>query len=125
METNTELVVDQKPIEVSAQTQTVSPKVVQFCIDLQEDPSLKKRYLTELKSMDEDTLTEEDLGYLMDQLREFDTIIAYVRSIMARRAGERVEEEEVQAAPKKKRGRPKKKKSKAGKSPMEDLDEEL
>ena len=95
------------------------------CIDLQEDPSLKKRYLTELKSMDEDTLTEEDLGYLMDQLREFDTIIAYVRSIMARRAGERVEEEEVQAAPKKKRGRPKKKKSKAGKSPMEDLDEEL
>lgn len=78
----------QDALSVSAETIQVKPKIQQFCADLQEDPALKGDYLLELKGWDEGTLTEDDIGYMLSQLREFDNICAYLRSIKASRAGD-------------------------------------
>lgn len=113
-------------LRVAGESSNTSPKVVQFCIDLVENPELKKDYLMELKSWDEEALTSEDLGYMVDQLREFDTIVAYLRSVMAQRAGDRVREEEaddiVETAPSTKR-RKKSGKRRRKPSPLTDLDD--
>jgi hypothetical protein len=73
--------------EVLASAATINTKVMQLCADLQSNPELKQDYLLEIKAIDPDSLTQEDLGYLIDNLRGFDNIVAYVRSIMAKRVG--------------------------------------
>jgi len=89
----------QGALEVSAETIKINPKLQQFCADLQEDPSLKGDYLLELKGWDEETLSDDDVGYMLSHLSEFDNICAYLRSIKADRAGEKPK------ATSKKRGR--------------------
>jgi hypothetical protein len=73
--------------EVLASTATINAKVMQLCADLQSNPELKQDYLLEIKAIDPDSLSQEDLGYLIDNLRGFDNIVAYVRGIMAKRVG--------------------------------------
>jgi hypothetical protein len=75
-----------------ADTDNVSPKVQRFCSDLLEDESLKKDYLVTLKGWDEDELSDADLGFLLDRLGKFENIAAYVRSVLADRAGARAAE---------------------------------
>jgi len=70
-----------------ADTGNVTPKIKQLVSDLVENPDLKKDYLMDLKAMDKDGLTDEDLQYMMDHLRQFDQITNYLRSVMAERAG--------------------------------------
>jgi hypothetical protein len=77
----------QNALTVSAETITITPKIQKFCRDLQEDNSLKGDYLRELKSWDEVILSDDDIGYMLSQLSEFDNICAYLRSIKASRAG--------------------------------------
>ena len=77
----------QNALTVTAETVTITPKIQKFCGDLQEDPALKGDYLRELKSWDEVVLNDDDIGYMLSQLNEFDNICAYLRSIKAARAG--------------------------------------
>ncbi len=72
-----------------ADTDTVSPRVQRFCTDLKEDPTLKKDFLVTLKSWDEEELSDEELGFLLDSLGAFENISSYVRSLLADRAGAR------------------------------------
>jgi hypothetical protein len=73
--------------EVLASSATINAKVMQICADLQSNPDLKQDFLLEIKAIDPDSLTQEDLGYMIDNLRGFDNIVAYVRGIMAKRVG--------------------------------------
>jgi hypothetical protein len=91
----------QKALEVSADTATVSPRVKQFCQDLVEDASLKRDYLVNLKSWDEDELSDDEIGYMLDRLSSFDSISSYLRSLLAARAGGGKKAEVVTRAPKK------------------------
>jgi hypothetical protein len=77
----------QGALTVSAETIQIAPRIQKFCSDLQEDASLKGDYLLELKGWDEEILSDDDIGYMLSQLSEFDTICAYLRSIKASRAG--------------------------------------
>jgi hypothetical protein len=79
-------VAPQKELHV-AETDAVSPKVQRFCNDLLEDESLKKDFLTTLKGWDEDELSDEELGYMLDALGKFENISSYIRGVMAERAG--------------------------------------
>jgi len=73
--------------EVLSSNTSINAKVMQICADLQSNPELKQDYLLEIKAIDPDSLSQEDLGYMIDNLRGFDNIVAYVRSIMAKRVG--------------------------------------
>jgi len=72
-----------------ADSVTITPKIQQMVSDLLENPDLKKDYLMDLKAMDKDGLTDEDLHYMMDHLRSFDQITNYLRSVLAERAGKK------------------------------------
>jgi len=110
-----------KQMQVTAETSVVAPRIVTFCMDLNNNPELKKDFLMDLKTMDPSSLTEEDLGHMIEQLRDFDTIVSYVKSIMAKRAGA----PEPTVATKGKRGKRAARKPK-GKHPMEEaLDDEV
>jgi len=78
----------QGPLEVSAETIQIASKIKQFCVDLQSDPSLKGDYLLTLKGWDEEGLSDDDIGYMLSHLREFDNICSYLRSVKASRAGD-------------------------------------
>jgi len=67
----------------------VGPAIVQFCVDLLENPELRRDSLMELRNMDDATLTSSDLAYMLSKLQDFDAITAYVRSVMAKRAGKK------------------------------------
>ncbi len=104
-------------MKVASASKAVSPRIVTFCLDLNANPELKKDYLMDLKTMDPSSLTDEDLGYMVENLSDFDTIVSYVKSVMAKRAGQ---EEPSQRKSSKRRGRKPK-----GKHPMEEaLDED-
>jgi hypothetical protein len=77
----------QGALEVSAETIKVDPKIVQFCVDLQTDSSLKGDYLLTLKGWDEEMMSDDDIGYMLSQLSAFDSICTYLRSIKAARIG--------------------------------------
>ena len=82
-----DLEIDVAPQDELQNSATVNPRIMQICADLQGNPELKQEYLLEIKSMDPDSLSQEDLGYITDNLRGFDTIIAYIRGLMAKRVG--------------------------------------
>ena len=85
---NMDLEMDSIPADaVLASATTINSKIMQICADLQGNPELKQDYLLEIKAIDPDSLTNEDLGYLIDNLRGFDNIVAYVRAVMAKRMG--------------------------------------
>jgi len=96
-----EIVAPQEALTLGEADAKVSPKIKQFCADLLEEPELKKDFLTELKSWDEDELSDEELGYMMQNLAAFENIAAYLRSLMAQRATTKAE-----AKPKKKARKP-------------------
>ncbi len=107
----------------TADTEAVSPRIQRFCDDLVEDPSLKKDFLQTLKSWDEDELSDDELGYMLDNLGSFENISSYIRSVMAERAGA-----QATPAPAKQSRKQKKKAgrgSKAAGRPASDMDEWL
>lgn len=81
----------QGALKVAEASQLVQPKIEQFCGDLIEDPSLKGNYLIELKSWDEETLSDDDIGYMLQQLSDFDNICSYLRAIKAQRVSDAME----------------------------------
>jgi len=108
-------------MQVTAESSTVTPRIVTFCLDLVNNPELKKDYLMDLKTMDPDSLSDEDLGYMVEQLKSFDTIVSHVKLIMAKRAGQDDDQEEASPKQQGRRGRKPK-----GKHPMEEaLDDEV
>jgi len=76
-------------LRTGGEHEAVSARIQKFCADLQDDPSLKKDFLTTLKSWDEDEFTGAELGYLLDNLGAFENISSYIRSLMADRAGKK------------------------------------
>lgn len=108
----------------TAETEAVSPRIQRFCADLLEDPSLKKDFLQTLKSWDEEELSDDELGYMLDQLGAFENISSYVRSLMAERAGMKA----TSGAPSKQSRKQKKKSGRSEKGatrPASDMDEWL
>ncbi len=108
-------------MKVASASTAVAPRIVTFCLDLNANPELKKDYLMDLKTMDPSSLTDEDLGYMVENLSDFDTIVSYVKSVMAKRAGQ----DEPTQSRSSKRGRNKGGRKPKGKHPMEEaLDED-
>ncbi len=84
----TEVLSPKESLKVSAQSGAVDSKIVQLCMDLQDNPDLQQDYLLDFKGMDEDALATEDLHYIMEHCSKFANISAYIRSILAKRAGQ-------------------------------------
>lgn len=106
-----------------AETEDISPRIQRFCADLVEDPSLKKDFLQTLKSWDEDELSDDELGYMLDQLGSFENISSYVRSLMAERAG--VKATATPSSPKGRKRKGSRSKKAAAARPSSELDEWL
>jgi hypothetical protein len=109
----------QGALKVAEASQRVQPKIQQFCSDLVEDPSLKGNYLIELKSWDEAVLSDDDIGYMLQQLSDFDNICSYLRAIKAQRVTDELEAQDNATTRKK---RKKKGKRPSADSLMDDLD---
>jgi hypothetical protein len=109
----------QGALKVAEASQRVQPKIQQFCSDLVEDPSLKGNYLIELKSWDEAVLPDDDIGYMLQQLSDFDNICSYLRAIKAQRVTDELEAQDNATTRKK---RKKKGKRPSADSLMDDLD---
>jgi len=101
-------------MQVTKESSTITPRIVSFCLDLNGNPELKRDYLMDLKTMDPDALTDEDLGYMLEELRSFDTIVSHVKLIMAKRSGQEDQQDDLDSGKQSRRGRKPK-----GKHPMD------
>lgn len=98
-----EVVSDPEAEEFRAKSDGVDPRIAQMMAMLSEDSDSKDEILQDLKSMDEDGMTDNDLGYILEKARSFSAIVSWAKKVLAAR----------QPAPeptssKKKRGRPRK-----------------
>lgn len=82
-----EIATPQEALRVSAADTQISAKIVKFCQDLIEDPDLKKDHLIDLKSWEEESLSDDEVGYMLEHLGGFDTISSYLKKLLAKRSG--------------------------------------
>ena len=63
----------------------VSPRIAQLMATLQEDPSTKNAALADLQVIDEEAISNDDLGYIIDKARRFAPITSWARNVLASR----------------------------------------
>ena len=83
----------QEDLDVS---ESLNPRVLKLMATLQADPNSKSEVLADLDAIDEDSYTDEDLGYILDKARSQPIVTTWARKLMASRQP---------AAPRKKRNK--------------------
>ncbi len=82
-----EIATPQDALRVSESDTQIAPKIIKFCQDLIEDPDLKRDHLIDLKSWEEESLNDAEIGHMLDTLSGFDTISSYLKKLLAKRSG--------------------------------------
>jgi hypothetical protein len=76
--------------EMQVAKQDVSNKVKQLVMDLNRSPDLKDDILMQLAGMDEDAITEYDIGYILNQCNsaKYPRIASWAKNELAKRVGQ-------------------------------------
>lgn len=80
-----EVVNDQGAFMLQAKSDGIDPRIAQLMATLIEDAGSKGEVLQDLQIMDEEAISDEDLGYVMEKSRNFPPIVSWAKKILASR----------------------------------------